>query len=468
MEKMICLEHQILEQKDFAHQQDFEYLLSQDLPCFTLRFYKGMPQLLVRHYLAILRLPSGQYLEILPKITLQDIQQHKRLALEQSARFWIARMLKRIAGRLSMQPLQVTGDYSRLAQKELTETLPPWYVQLYHDFTNLIIKVSQCLPRHYQTQRQNATQIQGKINFKQQIKHNLHRPHYIISEREQLQDNELLWQFLLTGWHCAKTCLYADIPDVMANQYQRLYNTEMSSLFDITNHHLLAVTQYQSAYQALQQQQAGWQNQCNTEQRQFIYRAIEWAWWFLQPRIASADTQGYLPQPAFMLNMPYAFELWVTESLRYQLQTAKSPYKLQAQPSYDWLVMEENMGGIKSQKNCRRIQPDICLIRQKDTEQRNIETEAQNAQITHVIDVKYKSLSHSRQIEASDLYQLQAYQHHLHASQAWLVYPANAQFQTPILLHQLSPSRRRQNMTQTMMIVPFCVQQEKLLIDFLI
>src|SRR5699024_1881169 len=104
-----CFEHQRLSREDFAHAADFEYLIEQELPCFSIEVNRGQLSLVISHYLAKIILPSGLTLEILPKISVDEASNAKsnssksqpELAKRQAdivhARQWVAAMLEDIS-----------------------------------------------------------------------------------------------------------------------------------------------------------------------------------------------------------------------------------------------------------------------------------------------------------------------------------------------------------------------------------
>ena len=55
---------------------------------------------------------------------------------------------------------------------------------------------------------------------------------------------------------------------------------------------------------------------------------------------------------------------------------------------------------------------------------------------SHVIDIKWKHLSHSGAISASDAYQLTSYAQAYQAEQVWLVYPVQGNIRQPVALRQ--------------------------------
>ena len=486
-ETLTCQEYQCLRRQSFAHSADFDYLLSQSLPCFDVRFVAGEPVLIARQYLASIWLPSGQRLEILPKITPQhsnDTMHPKdktpHLMAVNDSRQWVANMLSQIAGRVSPRPMNAISHHGqRLSQQTWFEADKPWYTQLYQHFTDLILQVMDALPQQYQQRTQNTPQAQGKINFKQQLKHNLHRPHYFVTAKDHWQSHHLLWQFLLTAWQQAQFVLDAQASTRSQNQVLSAFIAQLNdgSLAGNaqSNPTLLAnklpKTQWHSAYQQLQQDKVAWLNQCTVTQRHLLIETIQWAWWFLQP----TDTQALpfageknIPCQAFMLNMSHAFEQWVTQCIAEQIATDDTlkDLELLSQPSFDWLVTQDRADTIT-----RQLRPDVCLQRHSTLSLSTNMGSTNMSPITHVIDIKYKPLSGVASIDSSDLYQLQAYQYHLQAQQAWLIYPANEQFTQPIVLKNIQAMSNKANATvnnhdNSMTLVPFCVFTGRLLIDF--
>lgn len=466
-EVFTCFEHQRLVRDSFIEPADFDYLLMQQLPCFDIRFFAGEPQLIARHYLATLWLPSGQRLEILPKITPQHTTGMDQLAISET-RHWVAQMLSQIAGRVNLHPLAAASQAGERHNEQWFDIQQPWYLQLYQRLLEQIIAVSQFLPHHYQQQTQNSPQASGKINFKQQIKHNLHRPHYFVTQKDQWQEYTLLWQFLLTAEQQAQQILgisHADRLQINSkvSQFQRLNSSTYQQISQVLA--TLPQPQWQATYDSLQRNQQQWLSQCSPQQQALLLETIEWAWWFLQP-IAMQPQLSFretgLPCQAFMLNMQHAFEQWVSVSIAKQIHTDQAligkQFELSIQPSYQWLCAPES-----AQVFNRHIQPDICVSQRVASQ--NSAAYAQRG-ISHVMDIKYKYLSRVASIDSNDLYQLQAYQRHLQAAHAWLIYPANENFNQPIRLQTVDKYHPHTAASQqSIVIVPFCTANARLLLD---
>ncbi|WP_230659391.1 McrC family protein [Psychrobacter sp. I-STPA10] len=481
LQTFTCFEHQRLGRDSFVDTTDFDYLLKQQLPCFDIRFFAGEPQLVARHYLATIWLPSGQRLEILPKITPyhaieasppNDVTIEK-IAINETRR-WVAQMLSQIAGKVALQPLVASAQVGHPQNKPWLDVQQPWYLQLYQRLLEHIDAVAQFLPHHYQQQTQNSPQARGKINFKQQLKQNLHRPHYFVTQKDHWQTHTLLWQFLLTAEQQAQQMLGLSITDKQ-QIYSRMGGMRQPNSGAYHQHiqmishriDILPQTQWQATYDSLLRNKQHWLSQCSRYQQHQLLEAIEWAWWFLQPIAVQPQPsfkETVLPCQAFMLNMQHAFEQWVSVCLAEQIHVASvfvdkdSKPELCIQPSYDWLSIKDPQTAPISQLLNRRIQPDICLLQHQDKQTNR----ATCSYISHVMDIKYKYLPRISAIASSDLYQLQVYQSHLQARHAWLIYPAHNHFYQPVTL--TSSDNRHADM-HSMTIVPFCTTSARLLID---
>ncbi|HAO59421.1 MAG TPA: hypothetical protein DCQ89_03380, partial [Psychrobacter sp.] len=220
-----CFEHQRLSREDFAHAADFEYLIEQELPCFSIEVNRGQLSLVISHYLAKIILPSGLTLEILPKISVDEASNAKsnssksqpELAKRQAdivhARQWVAAMLEDIstdnlAKQITALNLAAKADFSipsypnipfQLASTSLSVD-KPWYEGLLARIRQALQQAAMILPNRYQTQVNNQPKAQGKINLAAQLKNNWHRPHYLYTEQAVFETDQVLAQFLATAW----------------------------------------------------------------------------------------------------------------------------------------------------------------------------------------------------------------------------------------------------------------------------
>jgi 5-methylcytosine-specific restriction enzyme subunit McrC len=64
---------------------------------------------------------------------------------------------------------------------------------------------------------------------------------------------------------------------------------------------------------------------------------------------------------------------------------------------------------------------------------------------SHVIDIKWKHLSHAAAISASDAYQLTSYAQAYQAGQVWLVYPVQDEERQPVVLKQAAHHKKGDN-----------------------
>lgn len=506
--RMSCLEHQRLTQADFAHAADFEYLIKHELPCFSIEVRRGQLSLLVGHYLSKIILPSGLSLEILPKIT--SAQSDIRVASNQTdsfhkdivrAREWVAAMLQDIAhdklGKAipainlaaieSFSDSAVNNDWSHFSALALSfpESQPqlnqknqqpkssldaPWYQGLLVRISEVLQQAAGILPNRYQTQVNNRPKAQGKINLSAQLKNNWHRPHYLYTEHSVFASDELLAQFLSTAWQCwQQLSQNSPIP------------TNRQTPESLRGIQTLPPSQWAVTYHKIQNDKSAWMSQFTTMQAQTITDAIEWSWWLLtHSNINSAphdqvrenwQVEG-LPMPALMINMNHAFERWVLGKLYNWVSDNLVSSRLVIQPKFDWLHQklpssnplatsskqtgEKSSVSIKDTTQHRVIQkliPDACIV-------------TAEGKISHVIDIKYKTIEGIAQVSGADWQQLYVYQQHLQCENAWLIYPMTKKFTERLdVLADFNENRQsNQGGTAQMSAIPFNLYRGLLLI----
>lgn len=465
---MICLEHQILTRQAFNNQNDFDYLLNQQFDCFDIVYHQNNVVLKAKHYLAVILLPSGQTLEILPKITPITTSSHTTDALYpfstsstltpvstrqniediKKTRQWVHRMLARIINQQNISPvsplpsaISLTSTHS---QSHMAHQNSTWYQWLYTEFLQNLEQLAQLNPRKYQTKHLNAPNALGKLNVKQQLKHNHHRPHYLATEHAQLSSQQLLWQFLNTAFTQIKSIMGQCSTPPSSHLYQQL------------NHHPLPMAKWHPTYQSLTHQIPKWRHQYGILQTKKIEQSLQWAWWLLQPLSQTPQYHHqhshHQLQHAFMINMWQAFESWVYATLTDLISTQHPHHQVVRQPTYDWLIQSDNH--TNHHHVIKKIKPDICIL---DSDNH----------VTHVIDVKYKTnhktkngadFNKNSTIVSNDLYQIGIYQHHLKAKYAWLIYPAS---QTFCQCQTFSSALDSQTKIQ---LIPFDVENEKLIL----
>ncbi|PNK61128.1 hypothetical protein A6J60_009760 [Psychrobacter sp. FDAARGOS_221] len=450
---MTCFEHQWLTRADFFYPQDFDYLIEQELACFEIKVKQAQLCLVVSHYLAKVVLPSGQVLEILPKVSHLDMTvKHNQANDIESARAWVATMLADVGIDAISKPLSATSLESTMpdsrthvhsasanasSNPSLKQNIiaasvnTPWYEGVLALAQQKIAQAAQLLPNRYQTQVKNHPQAQGKLNLSAQLKNNWHRPHYLYSEQSVFVIDSRLLGLLVTGW----------------SQLQRLLPGKLYMTPDsLQGNKPLSMAQCRQAYQQFQQQSihSGWSSQLTPRQVAGLTEGLNWCWWLLtqgatqdglkanpqqNPDFSSTglnasatSTQGFdrqlsstatlkAPAPAVMINMNHAFERWVTGKLLGWVEQNLPDSRLLIQPSLDWLVNSN----VTQTQVVQKLTPDVCI------------SDAQG-KITHVIDIKYKAITSAQQISSRDWQQLFVYQQYLSCQNGWLIYPKTENF----------------------------------------
>lgn len=167
--------------------------------------------------------------------------------------------------------------------------------------------------------------------------------------------------------------------------------------------------------------------------------------------------------PALMINMNHAFERWVLGKLYNWVSDNLVSSRLIIQPKFDWLHQklpssnplaasskqtgEKNSFSIEDTTQQRVIQkliPDACIV-------------TAEGKISHVIDIKYKTIEGITQVSGADWQQLYVYQQHLQCENAWLIYPMTKKFAERLdVLADFNENRQsNQGGTAQMSAIPF-------------
>ncbi|WP_019673424.1 5-methylcytosine restriction system specificity protein McrC [Psychrobacter lutiphocae] len=455
---MSCFEHQWLTQTDFHYPQDFDYLVAQELACFDIQVKQGRLYLVVLHYLAKIVLPSGQVLEILPKIS----QEADLL----STRTWVATMLADIGIESLFKPLAATSLRTKTVNTLRTKTINttnlhqvpnwqesanrhassaldntvrltltthlarPWYEGVLAVAQQKLTQAAAALPSRYKTQVNNHPQAQGKLYLSAQLKHNWHRPHYLYTQQSRFVTDTVLARFLATGW-------------VQLQQLtQGKAGVTPTSLQGIKS---LPIIQWQRVYRQLSQDkkaQASWVVQLTPKQMAGVNEGIHWCWWLLTQgsldsglsldTSANQGSEAQAPSPALMINMNHAFECWVLLKLANWVRCQLPGSQLLTQPRFAWLTTQSE-GQLP--QVIQRLTPDACIY--------DIQ-----GKVTHVIDIKYKLIYRPQQISSRDWQQLAVYQQHLDCKHGWLIYPKSEYFTQRLDVRQNIDDNSRQNQSR--------------------
>ncbi len=458
---MSVFEHQRLVSKDFAEIADFAWLLAQEFSVFTIKRQRGQWQLKVGHYVGIILLPSGMMLEILPKAIAGT--QASSLSKNDEvlrARQWTQLMLSDlITSKTHHNKLPHTKNLGQLSQHlaPFTTKTPPLSQWLVEQFLQLLSGYQPT--KHYQTQIHHQSTLQGKLLIKEQLKHNSHQPHKLACEVTHLTTDMLANRLIksafvllkqLAGRHrsndsqalsvstvlMSKPGLWQHITELSGHERQRLDSLYLQAKRQLQIQPLTRL-QLQSAHQLL-----------------------DLAHWLLQVHHTNMPTGNALNCPydhqntyqnsqlrlCLLINMNQAFEQWASGRVAKLFDASaglnQPVYQTFHQQRDIWL--SDTVG-----QTCLSMQPDLLVYdmsafqdKDKDKDDSHLEKKGISSVDTgihhcsHVIDVKWKHLSHAHDISASDAYQLTSYAQAYQAEQVWLVYPVTDNERQPVALRQ--------------------------------
>ncbi|ALF59943.1 hypothetical protein AOC03_07710 [Psychrobacter urativorans] len=471
-------EHQRLTVTDFLQAADFAWLVAQEFTVFTIKRQRGQWQLKVGHYIGIIMLPSGMMLEILPKTvaSMQDTHsaQQDNISL---TRHWVQRMLTDLISGGSDSPSKMPhnknfGQFSQHLTPLLNQTPPlsQWLA------TQFLQRLSAYQPsKHYQTQVYNQSRLQGKLLIKEQMRRNGAQPHKFVSEVSMLSQDMLSNRLI-------KSALLLLTPLFNAN----LFPKPLLSKTVIAWQHVTALNphewrQLQPLYLSAKHQLRS--QPLTQQQLQQAQQLLEMAYWLLQGQQATINASSSLhddKQPTqstpqlrlcLLINMNQAFEQWASQRIAILFnqrdEHAQPLYQTLYQPRDVWLRDD-------SGQTCLSIQPDVLIyhmVNKYDENKKNIllnkkhsphitsnDSNSKNdnhvLQCSHVIDIKWKHLAQTRDISASDAYQLTSYAQAYHAEQVWLIYPVTDHKRQPVLLTQ---AKYRVNCHAGLWLMPFNV-----------
>lgn len=461
LQVLSVFEHQCLSAKDFPVVSDFQWLLEQDFIGFSMGRQQGQWQLTVRHYIGVIRLPSGMVLEVLPKIARTTAQTAPLRQQLEATRGWVQRMLTELtqanpsatteASRsLRARRLQATGQFSDALQPYTTSP-PPLSEWLLGQFIELMAQYAPA--QQYQQQQQNSAALQGKLLIKEQLQHNAHQPYRFVSEVSQFFADTLSNRLIKQAWQplsglilyaatmsnnssnnkehatSSKSQDWADNQERVGRVKKTLTDELLTQSGDLS--WLLQVRKIQQQWQAVKlltpqersQLQSSYQRArqqltsapMSQKRRQTGLKLLELAYWLLaaNPTAAAgaslasrhsavATSSASTLSVCLFINMQHAFEQWVSRKLGEYFTTLDQCYKVQYQQQQPWLFDEQ-------QRLCLTMVPDVVVYYQQTAR--------------HVIDIKWKSLEHAAAISAADAYQMLAYAQVFAVRQLWLVYP---------------------------------------------
>lgn len=277
MTNLITFEHATLTQADFRIAQDFDWLIEQNFAVFQIIRHNRQWQLKVRHYIGVIGLPSGDQLEILPKISQGvDVTQTRQ---------WLQTMLTDIWQSLTPKNLSNISQ-----QKPMNAQLPinAWLQQTFWQYF-----ASYQPNQSYQQFEHNQPYLQGKLLVKQQLQYNHHQPHKFFHQRENLAIDTACNRMV-------KTTMQQIFGDAQAN-----LNGWQTVVTINPNQYQMTFVQAEQELQMLPTVMA----QQNVACLNFCYALLT---------LQQASGNGQSHAQAQLINMQFAFEKWVTYRIKRQ------------------------------------------------------------------------------------------------------------------------------------------------------
>lgn len=435
-------EQQVLSERDFVLASDFVWLLDQDFEVFTLTRKLGQWGLCVRHYVGVVRLPSGTLLEILPKIAQPDVTLAEHTGVDRQylykTRAWVQRMLRTInnSNGAALRPKHLQQLTPQLqAYNAAVTPLSEW---LLAEFIEQLAPYNPL--KKYASQEQNSSSLQGKLLLKQHLQHNAQQPHRFYSEVTQFEQTALSNRFIKQAWQLVvgmvfglesiftQSSLAFASPTSAPQATQPLTKPTFEPTASLRARTSALLTRWRPIGLLTAQEQQHLDDSYNraiTEikrapiallQRQRGQQLLALAYGLLKANMPTQlagvgvqDTANHLAsqpnlQLSLFINMHHAFEAWVSSVLAQQFYERDPQYQVQAQPQRPWMVDEAGTP-------CVTVVPDLYVRYQQ--------------QPSHIIDMKWKAIHSSRDIKASDAYQLAAYAQAYQVAKVWLVYPVS-------------------------------------------
>ena len=476
---MTVFEHQRLTLSDFLYDNDFQWLIIQELSIFSIKRKQGKWQLKVGHYIGVILLPSGMTLEILPKLIShtasnsikQSSQSNRPLADSDilQTRHWVQNMLSDLMSSNDHKSPHSKnfGQYSeKLATLPLAALpLSDWLIEQF------LQRLAHYQPTtHYQTQIHNQAALQGRLLIKEQLRHNSMQPHKFVCERSMLSQDML-------GNRMIKSALKLLMPLLSQSNFSH-YLQPWQHVSELQKHEM---QQLQSIAQQAKRELAI--QPLHAPQLQAALQLVDLAYWLLSQSNMEASqsidspksaNNTFTPRLCLLIDMNQAFEQWASQRIALFFQQRSNDYQPLFQAQRVWL--NDAVG-----QACLSIRPDLLIYRQTrsstentamydghisevNNSQENPALEQQAGHYSHVIDIKWKHLAHASDIAASDAYQLSSYAQAYQAEQVWLVYPVQDNQRQPVALRQHShPStshNQQHNTTQShvqLWLIPFNV-----------
>lgn len=480
---MTVFEHQRLLVDDFLQASDFHWLIAQEFAVFTIKRKHGQWQLKVGHYIGIVLLPSGMTLEILPKLIVSSsivhtskqpfFKPHQNSDSDiGQARQWVQNMLSDLTNTSNRYPSKPPNT-KNLGQFNSQMTPLPLAAPSLSDWLarQFLQRLAHYQPtQHYQTQVDNQATLQGRLLIKEQLRRNSVQPHKFVCERSLLSQDMLSNRLIKSALVWLAPLLQTAMPPKSIQLWQQVC---------ALNHH--ERQRLGSVYQQAKRQLA--RQPLSQMQVQAAQQLLDLAYWLLQCSDietgngidASLSPNQPLSRPrlCLLIDMNQAFEQWASLRIASMFAQLNSNYQALHQAQSVWLSDVEGQA-------CLSIRPDLLIYQtpsyddihddKKDRKNSNNNTQSMSQDMTnakktrdysHVIDIKWKHLSHSGAISASDAYQLTSYAQAYQAGQVWLVYPVQGSSRQPVALrqqtHGSSNSDSHDSDSANLWLVPFDV-----------
>ncbi|MFT5119226.1 MAG: 5-methylcytosine-specific restriction enzyme subunit McrC [Psychrobacter glaciei] len=450
---MTVFEHQRLTVHDFLQASDFQWLMAQEFAVFTIKRKQGQWQLKVGHYIGIVLLPSGMTLEILPKMIAsastsrtpqqQSFEPHHNSASDiRQARQWVQNMLSDLIN-TSNQYHSKLPNTKNLGQFNAQVTPLPLSAPSLSDWLahHFLQRLAHYQPtQHYQAQVDNQATLQGRLLIKEQLRRNSVQPHKFVCERSVLSQDMLSNRVIKSALVWLAPLLQTAMPPKSIQLWQSVH---------ALNYH--ERQQLESVYQQAKRQlalQPLSQLQANAAQQ-----LLDLAYWLLQQ--SNIETGSGLdtnlpsnqsssrPRLCLLIDMNQVFEQWASLRIASIFEQLNLNYQALYQAQSVWLNDAEGQA-------CLSIRPDLLIYQIPDNDihedksgrktpyknRHGTASAKKTRNYSHVIDIKWKHLSHSGAISASDAYQLTSYAQAYQAEQVWLVYPVQGNIRQPVALRQ--------------------------------
>lgn len=448
---MTVFEHQRLMAHDFLQASDFHWLMAQEFAVFTIKRKQGQWQLKVGHYIGIVLLPSGMTLEILPKLIAsastsrpqqQSFEPHQNSDSDiGQIRQWVQNMLSDLINS-SNQRNGKSANTKSLGQFNSQVTPLPLAAPSLSDWLarQFLQRLAHYQPtQHYQAQVDNQATLQGRLLIKEQLRRNSVQPHKFVCERSVLSQDMLSNRLIKSALVWLAPLLQTAMPPKSIQLWQQVR---------ALNYH--ERQRLESVYQQAKRQLA--LQPLSQLQAQAAQQLLELAYWLLQRSdiqtgngIAASLSFQPLSRPrlCLLMDMNQAFEQWASLRIASMFEQLNKNYQALHQAQSVWLNDAEG-------QTCLSIRPDLLIyqtpnddIREEKNarkhpydDNQSMASAKETRNYSHVVDIKWKYLSHSGALSASDAYQLTSYAQAYQAGQVWLVYPVQGNVRQPVALRQ--------------------------------